>query len=57
MTQDRTYAADVDATGDPAELAEHASKAGEHEPGKGEEDDERLDADALAAVAGQSGQT
>jgi hypothetical protein len=58
MTQDRTYAADVDATGDPAELASHPSKAGERDKfDKDKEGAERHDADALTAVAGQTGQT
>jgi hypothetical protein len=58
MTQDRTYAADIDATRDAAEMARHRSKDGERaKPKTAKEDAERRDADALAAAAGQSGHT
>lgn len=58
MTHERTYAADYDATRDAAELAKHGSKDSEDaKPKTAEEAAELRDADALAAAAGQSGQT
>ena len=58
MTQDRTMAADIDATRDAAELAKHGSKDSERARAKdAKEEAERRDADALAAAAGQSGHT
>jgi len=58
MTQDRTSAADIDATRDAAELARRGSKDSERAKAKdAKEAAERRDADALAAAAGQSGHT
>jgi hypothetical protein len=58
MTRDRTYAADIDASRDAAEMAKHGSKDSERAKSKtAKEEAERRDADALAAAAGQNGQT
>lgn len=58
MTNDRTYAADIDQSRDAAQMAKLRSKDSERASAKDpKKRAERDDADALAATASQSGQT
>jgi hypothetical protein len=58
MADDRTFAADVETKGDPAELAKHKSLDAERAKAKGKPISKEEDGDAAVANAGsQTGQT